>query len=396
MNTLTDIITYVRRIIKSPSNTQITNELIIDYINRFWLMDVDARIQLFDLKTRYYFETIPGLDQYNMPLYSVQNETPNQPIARFPVYQGFLEPCFANGIQIPFYTQRSSFYQLWPNYLQPLQSVAVGDGINRTFTFQLPFFPALPGHVDITGIINSGASEDPIFSDEIPTFILSHPLNGVISIPTTSFYPGVFVTYTKANGDIETVTDSGVFLNSGNTSELYGLLMFPGMPPYGNLPLSGGYSTTDNTVNYKTGVVNVTFPTIPPADAQIQAQCYFYEQGLPRAVLFNNNCITLRNPPNTQYLIELDAYLTPAAFLSSTDAIPFGYMAEYIARGAARKILSDTGDVEQFTFYEPLFREQETLVWKRSQRQFTSTRTPTIFSDFQGGQNNYNNSQGAT
>jgi len=101
---------------------------------------------------------------------------------------------------------------------------------------------------------------------------------------------------------------------------------------------------------------------------------------LPRGVLFNNNTLTFRSPPDTQYLVQLDAYLSPAAFLNSPNAIPFGYMAEYIARGAARKILSDTGDVEQFNFYEPLFREQETLVWKRSQRQFTSTRTPTIFS----------------
>jgi hypothetical protein len=64
-------------------------------------------------------------------------------------------------------------------------------------------------------------------------------------------------------------------------------------------------------------------------------------------------------------------------------------MCEYIARGAARKILADTGDTEQFMFYEPLFKEQETLVWKRSQRQFTATRTCTIFSDLQG-QSNFN------
>jgi hypothetical protein len=65
-------------------------------------------------------------------------------------------------------------------------------------------------------------------------------------------------------------------------------------------------------------------------------------------------------------------------------------MTEYISRGAARKILSDTGDMEQFMFYEPLFREQENLVWKRSQRQFTTDRTNTIFSQTQG-QTNVNN-----
>ena len=89
--------------------------------------------------------------------------------------------------------------------------------------------------------------------------------------------------------------------------------------------------------------------------------------------------------------MELDAYLSPAAFLATDQALTFGYMAEYIARGAARKILADTGDVDQFMFYEPLFREQEILVWKRSQRQWTATRTETIYSQgfSQGfGQNN--------
>jgi hypothetical protein len=52
MNLLQDIITYIRRIIKSPNNTEISDNLIIDYINRFWIMDVDARVQLFDLKKK--------------------------------------------------------------------------------------------------------------------------------------------------------------------------------------------------------------------------------------------------------------------------------------------------------------------------------------------------------
>jgi hypothetical protein len=56
-------------------------------------------------------------------------------------------------------------------------------------------------------------------------------------------------------------------------------------------------------------------------------------------------------------------------------------MSEYLGRGTARKILSDTGDWDQFNAYEPLFREQEMLVWKRSQRQNTSTRTQTLYSN---------------
>lgn len=389
MNLLSDVITYIRRIVKSPSNAQLTDNLIIDYINRFWLMDVDARIQLFDLKTKYNFQTIPGICDYNMPLYSIQMQPGGQDIASFPVYQGFSDPCYVNGIQVPFYSDRNSFYKLWPNYIQQFQQVVTGDGVSTSFTFTIPDFPLIPGHVDMTGVIAGGFTQDPLF-------VSAFSLNGAyISIPSTSFTPAVYITYTNANGSNTVITDSGVFLASGTGEDLYGLLMQPGAPPNGNLPLSSNmYSTTQNTVNYNTGTVNVTFPTAPPAGVPIQAQCYFYEQGLPRSLLFFNNTITIRPPPNTQYLIELDAYLSPAAFLSSSSALPFGYMAEYLARGAARKILSDTGDVEQFMFYEPLFVEQERLVWKRSQRQFTSTRTGTIFSEVQN-QNANNVGQGA-
>lgn len=395
MNFLNDVITYARRIVKTPSDAVISDNLIIDYINRFWLMDVDARMQLFDLKVKYLFETIPGLTDYNMPLYIVQTEPGSQQIAPFPVYQGFIGPGYINGIQVPFYTERTSFWNVWPNYLQSVVQVATGDGTTTTFQFNLPYFPSIPGHVDITGIISQGSGEDPIFANNMPL-----NASGNIDIPSTSFYPGVFITYTNANGSNTTITDSGIFLENATGNTLYGLLMEPGQPPFGNTALSSpmsipnSYSMTVNTVNYSTGQVNVTFPSAPPAGVPIQVQSYYFEQGLPRAVLFYNNTLTLRPPPNIQYTVELDAYLTPAAFLTTTQALPFAYMAEYLARGAARKILSDTGDWEQFAYYEPLFREQENLVWKRSQRQWTATRTPTIFSDLAGQSPNMNIGQG--
>lgn len=385
MNLLSDIITYVRRIIKSPSNSVITDNLIIDYINRFWIMDVDARIQLFDLKTKYQFLTTPGIDQYNMPLYSVQTEPGNQTIGMFPVYQGFMGPCRADGIEIQFLTSRDQYFNSGPNALESVVTPSLGNGTNGPYTLQLPFFPPIPGHIDITGIIATGVNQDPP--------IVS---NFLTTIPTTNVFSNVYFTATDDNGQNIVVADSGQFLSGDTGGDLYGLLMQPGLPPLGNAALPNGgslplpYATTQNTINYNTGIAtNVYFPESIPVGNQIRAQCFFFEQGIPRSVLYYNNVIQLRNPPDTQYLIELTAYLSPAAFLNTANAIPFGYMAEYIARGAARKILSDTGDTEQFQFYEPLFREQEILVWKRSQRQFTSSRTQTIFAngDSQGNSN---------
>ena len=381
---LSDILTYVRRIIKSPSNASVSDNLLIDYVNRFWLSDVDARMQLFDLKTKYAFQTTPGRDQYNMPLYSVQTEPGGQQIASFPVYQGFMEPCFVNGIMTNFYTERRTFEAVWPNYAQTLSPASYGNGTVGPYTINLPFAPALPGHIDINGVITSGVASDPPVTSSF-----------IANIPTTSVYSGVYVTAQGADGSNIVIADSGQFL-TGNVG--YGLLMQQGQAPFGNAALAGGYSASLNTVNYATGSLSVTFPVEIPSGNYINAQCFYFQEGIPTSILFFNNILTVRPPPspNTPYLIELDAYLSPAAFLNTASAIPFGYMAEYLARGAARKILSDTGDVDQFMFYEPLFKEQELLVWKRSQRQFTATRTPTIYSNATGQQNYTAGNIGAT
>jgi hypothetical protein len=486
MNFLKDVITYVRRIIKSPSNTDISDNLIIDYINRFWIMDVDARMQLFDLKTKYQFQTEPGVDQYNMPLYNVQSETPNsssaQDIGMYPVYQGFLGPAYINGVQVSFQTERNLFFRNFPNVVQQSNVVGMGNGTAGPYTLRFTISPnnSLPinppiqyllrGHVDITGIIATGSNVDPFFGSTLSNDNAIPPETPVMNIPSTSIYPAVYFTSIDANGNSIVVQDSGQFLQSPgpiNNANL-GLLMEPGNAPYGYSALSNGYVSTfeitgvtqaspavltattnfvvgqiiqianvggmtelngnsytvvavdattvtinvdssgftayttggsatgfQNVINYLTGEAIVTFPAAIPSGAQINGQCFFFQSGLPRAVLFNNNIITLRSPPDRQYLVELEAYLSPAAFFNTSAAIPFGYMAEYIARGAARKILSDTGDVEQFMFYEPLFIEQENLVWKRSQRQFTATRTHTIYSQG-GGQGNlgFNNFSG--
>lgn len=394
MNLLSDIITYIRRIIKSPSNASITDLLLIDYINRFYLMDMDARLQMFDLKTKYQFQTVPGVDQYNMPLYNPQTEGVGFSIAPFPVYQGFLDPCYINGVQVHLQTQKNSFFNIYPNIVQNLSSVAIGNGTTGPYTLNIPILPnstspqnpplqgLLRGHVDMAGVIAAAAINsaviDPIFGTTINT-----------SIPSTSILPAVYITTLDANGNSIVISDTGQFLYEGAQFPNYGLLMVPPTPPLGYansvLPnggsLASSYTTTQNTINYFTGVVeNLYFPTVIPSGQNIAVQCYYFATGLPRQILYYNNTITLRTPPDRQYLVEMDAYLTPAALLNTVAAIPFGYMAEYIARGAARKILSDTGDAEQLSFYEPMFREQELLVWKRSQRQWTNNRTETIYS----------------
>ena len=407
MNLLQDIITYVRRIIKSPSNAVISDNLIIDYINRFWIMDVDARLQLFDLKTKYQFQTQPAVDQYNMPLYQIQTQPGAQNIANYPVYQGFIGPAYINGVQVPLHTQKNQFQNIWPNIVQNVGMIGTGNNTAGPYTLQVPIIgpPSPPnppwnalsrGHIDITGIIDfatvSGEYIDPPLVDSLTA------QRSIPGVRVTSVESKFYLTAQATNNQNVIVADSGQFLEDDIN---YGLLMAPGSAPggldfngnpvgEGNTVLPGGYSITSNTINYLTGEIVVTFPEVIPTGNNISCQCYYFQSGLPRGILYYNNSLLLRSVPDRQYLVELDAYLSPAAFLNTGAAIPFGYMSEYIARGAARKMLADTGDWEQFDRYEPLFIEQERLVWKRSQRTWTSTRTETLYSHgFGSGFNNY-------
>lgn len=400
MDLLSDIISYVRRIIKAPSNAQITDNLIVDYINRFYINDVDARIQLFDFKTKYQFETAPGIDQYNMPMYQVQQSALQAPISYYPVYQGFTGNAYINGVQVQMQTEKNYFFNMWPNIVQQINIAATGNGTAGPYSFTFPIGPnntmplttpfqyLLRGHINTNGLIslaNSlfGAYQDP------PTVTNAQAIGltgSIASVPVATAFPAIYITSNAVDGSNISICDSGQVL-TGNQN--LGLLMEQGNFPTGNTPLPNGYSTTQNVINYYTGQVsNLFFPQAIPSGANINVQCFRFQSGLPRGILFYDNTITFRSPPDKQYLVELDAYLTPAGFLATSQAIQFAYMCEYLARGAARKILADTGDIEQFQFYEPLFKEQESLVWKRSQRQFTASRTQTIYSQ----NNNYGNS----
>ena len=445
-------------------------------------MDVDARIQLFDLKTKYQFETVPGIDQYNMPMYQLQTSPAPNPlqstISYYPVYQGIMGPGYINGVQVQMQTERNYFFNMWPNIVQQINIAALGNGTagpynftfpigpNNTMPLTTPFQYLLRGHINTNGLI--ALANSPFLAYQDPPTVTNAqavgPTGSIASVPVATAFPAVYITSNAVDGSNISVCDSGQVLTG---FENLGLLMEQGNYPTGNTALGNGYETSflitgitqatqavltatttfsvgqivsingvegmtqingnnftvvanggttltinvnstnfsayvagglvatfSNVINYYTGQVsNLFFPQAIPQGANINVQCFRFQCGLPRGILFYDNTITFRSPPDKQYLVELDAYLTPAGFLATSQAIQFAYMCEYIARGAARKILADTGDIEQFQFYEPLFKEQETLVWKRSQRQFTATRTQTLYSqgspEGYGGINNF-------
>jgi hypothetical protein len=326
-NVLADLIIWVRRIIKAPSTQAITDQTIADYINRFYTYDVPARVQLLDLRRQYTFETVPNIFEYQAPFI---------PGTRMPQYHMFSSPAYIDGVQLGWYQNNNQFYNLFPELVlneQPL----LGNGSVGPFQILFGQQPVLPGFTDDLGNL------------EPYVYITSFGLTGN-------------PLYIVDNGQGALIqTDASFQLGPGGSGP----------------PLVAG------TVDYITGVANFTYQIDAPADGiPIQSQSSPYSAGFPRCVLYYNNIFKLYPVPDRFYKFQCDCYITPAQFFSYTAQVnnSFAYMSEYLARGAAQKILSDTGDYEQWQFYEPIFRQQENFVLRRADRQRGVVRTPTIYS----------------
>lgn len=317
---LSDVIIWVRRIIKSPSDQTISDTTIGDYINRFYVYDMPERIQLFELARQYTFETIPNVFEYQFP---------------YTNYQNVKSPVYCDAVLMGYTQSDDQFYKIFPELVQN-EVVTLGDGGPGPYNFILPRTPILRGFTDDLG----------------------------------NLLPYVYVTAIDNAGEQVYVVDDG----NGNLIQCDGTFQFGpnGAPEPVNIV---------GSVNYVTGALtDITFANSIDVGIPINVQYSPYSVGFPRVMLFYNNIFKLYPVPDRPYKIQIDTHTTPAAFMSTESAVPFAYMSEYIARGAARKILTDNADYDMFQFYEPLFREQENLVLRRTSRQNATQRTPTIYS----------------
>lgn len=362
-----DIITWVRRIIKSSSSSEVSDAVIADYINRFVSYEVAERIQLFEFKRQYIFETIPHVFTYQAPFVSatppnwpqtavsppfIQNKALVNSVTQVPVYQNFRPPIYCDGVLMDWHQSNNQFYGLFPEYVNNKKPL-MGSGDASTE------YNTMPGNP--------------------PLFCGTHILQGYID-DLGQNTPYVYITAMNADGEQQYIVDCGIVVNNIGTliqtdSTFNNII--------GLLPAAGGAGT----VNYLTGQLIFSFIDAVPVHTCIETQMTPYSPGFPRICLFYNNMFKLYPVPDRAYKIQIDADVTPSVFFQTDSSIPFAYMSEYFARGAARKILSDWGDMDSFNTYEPFFREQEVLVLRRTSRQQAVPRTPTIFSSQNRGGN---------
>lgn len=331
--TLQAIRTKVRRLTRSPSPQQITNDTIDEYVNTFLLYDLPEHLRVFTLRSTLKFPTQPFVDVYdtntvnlNDPLYDFKNS-----------YITTHKPVYIAGNQTLFSQSREQFFNIYPLNNSITSIGSTGDGVTTAYSGTLSSIPILQSNVMFESI---DADSEGIALVDIPQ------IDGVSGHPTQT-------------GDL-VVPDT---------------------------------TTSVGTINYVTGVYTFTFPAAPGSGEAINSQTIPYQAARPQSILFYDNKFTVRPVPDRVYTVEMEVYKQPTELFEDLDQVELDQWWQYIAYGAAKKVFEDRLDVESVQLIMPEFKQQERLVLRRTIVQQTKERSSTIYTnqtDLNSGHGGFN------
>lgn len=172
--------------------------------------------------------------------------------------------------------------------------------------------------------------------------------------------------------------------------------------------LGGFTGNGSGSINYDTGFVNIIFTT-PPAIGSTVVASYSYNPSnanppqtpnfsfelwwfqdpqsfyarwpdrlnytpqRPTAVLYYNNELTFRGPPNREYHIKIQAYREELQF-TAEGSLEADYLFRYLAYGASLDIFSDYGEMDKWRDIFPVYQRYRALVYSRTNCQYQSQR----------------------
>ncbi len=97
-----------------------------------------------------------------------------------------------------------------------------------------------------------------------------------------------------------------------------------------------------------------------------------YQPQRPTYVLYYNNELTFRGPPDKEYLIKIAAYQVEVQI---TDGVlNQDYVYRYICYGAALDIFSDFGEMDKWREIFPAYQRYRALVYSRTYSQYQNQR----------------------
>ena len=161
------------------------------------------------------------------------------------------------------------------------------------------------------------------------------------------------------------------------------------------------------TINYNNGLVSIVFDAAPAIGSTVTASYEYsipqvgqffqnnsfelwwfqnpaefyahwpdrviYTPQRPTSVLYYNNELTFRGPPDREYHIKIQAYHEELEF-TADGSINADYLFRYLAYGASLDIFSDFGEMDKWRDIFPVFQRYRALVYSRTYCQYQNQR----------------------
>lgn len=241
------------------------------------------------------------------------------------LYHAVVPPVYIDGYQ-SFYSQsREEFFRIYPKLITE-QTAATGTGAAGPYTFTLSSVPVLKRQVTVSAVDTAGATQ---IAEDVP------------DTPTSN---------------------TGTWRDATTGAVLAG------------------------TINYVTGACTITFASAIPTTESVIARFSAYQANRPAAMLFFNDYFVLRPVPDKVYRVVVEVYKKPTQLLSASNHSDANtpdvqQWWQYIAFGAAIKVLQDRQDMQAIENIVPFFKEQEALILYRTATQQAPERTATIYTD---------------
>ncbi len=99
-----------------------------------------------------------------------------------------------------------------------------------------------------------------------------------------------------------------------------------------------------------------------------------YQPQRPTYILWYNNELTFRGPPERDYLVKIAAYQVQVQIATPTDTINTDYLYRYAVYGAALDLFSDYGEMDRWNEIWPAFKRYRALVYARTGQQYQNQR----------------------
>lgn len=362
--TLAAIQKKVRRLTRSPSTAQLSDDDLNQYINTFICYDFPEHLRTFNLRTTFDFYTNPFQDEYPTDKASYAGATDNILYDFQNKYISTHPPAYIAGMQVLWSQSEEQFFGIYPKINSVQATGNTGDGVTLSFSGTIT---TNSGPISNLQQQNAGLLQNQVLFESIAINGLGVQLVDIpIVNPTT-----------------------GQKVSVGN-------LFDPNSSAYQTALLSPPtVLDATNFIDYETGDYAITFLTAPDSGVPINAQVVFTALSQPRAIMYYANKFVIRPVPDQVYRVTFEVYKRPTQFLETSEEPALQEYWQYIAYGAAKKIFEDRLDMDSVAMIMPEFRVQQNLVNRRTIVQNTNERTASIYSDQTGlysGWNNFGNS----